>query len=176
MIENKTQNKLSEQIFNWGGDLIIGMHPHVVQPIREYEIPQADGSIKKTLVTYSLGNFISNQRKLNTDGGLMFGISLEKNLENGKVVLGEHHYIPVWRYIHRDENDKATYYAVPISAFENGNEHLIDMNESSKVAMSAFAKTTREHLQQFSSSERKIRIEELGKIKKLTSKKLVKLK
>ena len=91
-------------------------------------------------------------------------------------MLGEHHYIPVWRYIHKDEKNKPTYYAVPISAFENGNEHLIDMNENAKTAMQAFAKTTREHLQQFSSSERKIEIEELGKIKKLTSKKLEKVK
>ena len=167
LIENKIQNKLASQIFNWGADLIIGMHPHVVQPIREYEIPQTDGSIKKTLVTYSLGNFISNQKKLNTDGGLMFEISLEKNKKTGKVMLGKHHYIPVWRYIHRDDKDKATFYSIPIAAFENGNEHLIDMNDAAKSAMNAFAKTTREHLQQFSSSERKISIEELGEIKKL---------
>ena len=176
LIESKAQNKLSEQIFSWGADLIIGMHPHVVQPIREYEIPQPDGSIKKTLVTYSLGNFISNQKKLNTDGGLMFEISLLKNKKTGKVTLGEHHYIPVWRYIHRDKKKKPTYYAIPISAFENGNEHLIDMNENAKTAMQAFAKTTREHLQQFSSSERKISIEELGEIKKLESKKVTTIK
>ena len=78
-VENEKQRKLAKKIFNWGADLIIGMHPHVVQPIREMEILQKDSTLKKTLVTYSLGNFISGQTTPNTEGGFMFEITLEKN-------------------------------------------------------------------------------------------------
>ena len=42
---------------DWGADIIIGTHPHVIQPV-EY-ITAADG--RKVLVIYSLGNFISAQ-------------------------------------------------------------------------------------------------------------------
>ena len=170
LIENKAQNKITKKIFDWGADLVIGMHPHVVQPIREMEIVQPDSTIKKTLVTYSLGNFISNQTKLNTDGGLMFEVSLLKNNTTGKVTLGTHHYIPIWRYIFKESKKKRTYFAVPISAFEKGNEKWLAMDSENKKAMQAFAKTTRDHLKQFDSSERKIELKELGDVPKLKQK------
>lgn len=176
LIESKKQNRIAKKLFGWGADLIIGMHPHVVQPIREMEVVQQDSTFKKTLVTYSLGNFISNQTKLNTDGGLMFEISLEKDKTTNEVTLGEHHYIPIWRYIHRESRKKRTYFAVPISAFENGNENWLGMDRKNINAMKAFAKTTRDHLKKFDSSERKIELQELGDIPKLEKTKVSKAK
>lgn len=174
LIESKKQRKVAQQLFDWGADLIIGMHPHVVQPIREMEIlrPDYQGSskdttLKKTLVTYSLGNFISNQTKLNTDGGLMFEISLLKNKNTNEVTLGEHHYIPIWRYIYQETKKKRTYFAIPISAFEDGHESWLGMNKKNIKAMQNFAKTTRNHLKKFDSSERKIELKELGDVPKL---------
>jgi len=171
LLESKKQNRIAKKLFEQGADLVIGMHPHVVQPIREMEIMDKDSTIKKTLVTYSLGNFISNQTKLNTDGGLMFEITLEKNKTTGKVTLGKHHYIPVWRYIFTGNKKKRTYFAIPISAFENGNEKWLAMDKNNIDAMKAFAKTTRTHLNQFDSSERKIKISELGDVPKLEKQK-----
>ncbi|MEM6964967.1 MAG: CapA family protein [Bacteroidota bacterium] len=167
LLESKKQNQIAKKLFDWGADLIIGMHPHVVQPIREMEILQSDSTFKKTLVTYSLGNFISNQTKPNTDGGLMFEITLEKNKKTNQVTLGAHHYIPIWRYIHQFSKQKKTYYAVPISAFENGNESWLDMSKKNIKAMKAFATTTRNHLKKFDSSERKIKLQELGDVPRL---------
>ena len=166
-IENEKQRKLAKKIFNWGADLIIGMHPHVVQPIREMEILQKDSTIKKTLVTYSLGNFISGQTTPNTEGGFMFEITLEKDKKTNQVTLGEHHYIPVWRYVYQDSKKKSTYFALPISAFENGNEGWIGMDEENKKEMHAFIKKTRGHLKDSHSSERIITLEELGDVPKL---------
>jgi len=168
-IENKEQRKLAEKIFKWGADLIIGMHPHVVQPIREMEILQPDSSIKKTLVTYSLGNFISGQKTPNTEGGFMFEITLEKNKKTNKVTLGKHHYIPVWRYVYQDAKKKSTYFALPISAFENGNEAWIGMDKENKKNLQAFAKKTRGHLKDSHSSEKIITLKQLGDIPKLDS-------
>ena len=75
-IENKDQQKLARFIFANGADIIIGSHPHVVQPIRKYY--DAEDSTIYKIVVYSLGNFISNQRDRYRDGGLIFSLNLEK--------------------------------------------------------------------------------------------------
>lgn len=59
--ENATQRALAEFLFRQGVDVIVGSHPHVVQPWR------CDTS---RVVLYSLGNLVSNQRRRYTDGGL----------------------------------------------------------------------------------------------------------
>ncbi|MFK8101267.1 MAG: CapA family protein [Saprospiraceae bacterium] len=159
--ESPVQKKLAEQIFAWGADLVIGSHPHVVEPIRTMQVPQKDGSIKEVLVTYSLGNFISNQNKPNTDGGLVFEISLEKDPVSKKVKLGEHHFIPVWRYIHKDKLGKRTYHALPIAAFEQGDYDL-GMTEKDKKAMKKYAQHVRKLLAKSDSTERKITLSELN--------------
>lgn len=56
-----------------GVDVIIGTHPHVIQPI-EY--------IDNTLVIYSLGNFISAQIEENTRVGMMVSLDINKHVEN----------------------------------------------------------------------------------------------
>ena len=49
---NSEQKEIAEYLSNLGVDIIIGTHPHVLQPITK---------IGDTIVMYSLGNFISNQ-------------------------------------------------------------------------------------------------------------------
>lgn len=53
------QKALGKQMADWGADVIVGTHPHVVQPIEWYDA--ADG--RKSLIIYSLGNFVSAQSK-----------------------------------------------------------------------------------------------------------------
>ena len=73
-----SQKEIAKYLSDIGVDLVIGSHPHVVQPI-EY--------INNTLVIYSLGNFISNQLVLglNPAIGLMVGIDIIK--ENDKLTF-----------------------------------------------------------------------------------------
>lgn len=56
---SKYQRKFAEQIAAAGADLIIGTHPHVVQPVEW--ITSEDG--RKTLCYYSLGNYVSTQKQ-----------------------------------------------------------------------------------------------------------------
>lgn len=161
LIESPKQRKLAKQIFDWGADLIIGSHPHVIQPIKNSDLMEKDSLIKKRVITYSLGNFISNQTKPNTDGGLMFEIELLKNLKTNKLTLGNHAYIPVWRYIHKDKKGKATFHVIPVSAFEN-EENVLKMASNKWKAMLRFASKTRKHLSKYDSEERKITLEELN--------------
>lgn len=53
------QRILAGKLASWGADVIIGTHPHVIQPLEYIDNP--DGS--RTLVAYSLGNFISAQNR-----------------------------------------------------------------------------------------------------------------
>ncbi len=161
LIESKKQDRLADSVFQWGSDLIIGAHPHVVQPIKEYKRIQPDSSIKREVIAFSLGNFVSGQRRKNTDGGLMFEVEIEKKTLRSKAKVVGHRYIPVWRYIQRREG-KSIYRIVPISAFEDGKEELIGMNAADRAAMKSFAKTTRDHLSRFASRERILTLNSLG--------------
>ncbi|MDR2151786.1 MAG: CapA family protein, partial [Helicobacteraceae bacterium] len=63
----KTQEKLAQFLADRKVDLVIGHHPHVLQTARWIE--REDGG--KTLVYFSLGNFISSQnKKPRTLGGM----------------------------------------------------------------------------------------------------------
>lgn len=57
--ESDYQSRLAQLLCDGGADLIIGTHPHVLQPMKWLE--REDGH--KTLCAYSLGNFVSNQHK-----------------------------------------------------------------------------------------------------------------
>jgi poly-gamma-glutamate synthesis protein (capsule biosynthesis protein) len=156
--ESPVQRDLTKMIYGAGADLVIGAHPHVVQPIRKETFPDSD---VQRVTAYSLGNFISNQQQKNTDGGIIFEIELKKHKKTNKLVVGDHSYIPVWRYIERT-NGKTTYYAVPISAFENASSDALPLSSASKSKMAAFAKTTRKNLNDNGAKERKVTLKDLG--------------
>lgn len=152
--ENREQRKLAENIFEWGADLIIGAHPHVIQPLKTQALPKDPR--KTGLVAYSLGNFISGQRRTNTDGGLIVEVNFKKDLSSGSTFIDSHHYIPVWRYIEKGEDNETTYRLIPISAFEQDPAYKAKIPANSWKAMSDFAKRMRAHLGNYNSSERKL--------------------
>ena len=159
--ESREQRKLATKIFEWGADIIIGAHPHVVQPIKTLTIKKEEIS-EDHLVVYSLGNFISNQKKPNTNGGLMFELELEKKPGEIKTTISRQSYIPVWRYRHKDEAGKITFQAIPISAFEEDETNMLQLNASQLKEMKTFAKKTRAHLNKYNATERIISFDELN--------------
>jgi poly-gamma-glutamate synthesis protein (capsule biosynthesis protein) len=82
-----SQNTLADFLVSQGVDLIIGGHPHVIEPMEMRYSKEYD---KNVLLVYSLGNFISNQSDIDTRGGAMVKVSLRK--ENGKAVVVEPRY------------------------------------------------------------------------------------
>lgn len=70
------QRNLAQSIADWGADVIIGTHPHVVQDL-EWKT-SADG--RQVLVAYSLGNFVSGQSAGDNMLGMIltFDLSLTK--------------------------------------------------------------------------------------------------
>lgn len=78
---NDYQRELAKQFADWGVDIVIGTHPHVLQSV-EYVANESGG---KTLVFYSLGNFVSAQiDPANLIGGIA-QITVTKNHTTGEV-------------------------------------------------------------------------------------------
>ena len=68
------QRRIASYLSSLGVDIIIGAHPHVVEPI-DY--------IGKTLVIYSLGNFISAQDGIERLTGLLASVKIKKVTDRG---------------------------------------------------------------------------------------------
>ena len=139
LTENADQRAQAKFLIQNGADMVIGSHPHVVQPIRTERVSMPDGSEKEALVVYSLGNFISNQQQPNTDGGILFKVDLLKQKGSPEVRVGEHGMIPVWRYIHKAANGKTTFYAIPVSRLERNADLVPGMPLSAQNALLKFA-------------------------------------
>lgn len=70
-----SQRELADWLFAQGVDHIIGGHPHVVEPMEV----RTDSLGKQHVLAYSLGNFVSNQSKQGTVGGMLVHMTLEKD-------------------------------------------------------------------------------------------------
>ena len=106
------QRGLAQQLADWGADVIVGTHPHVLQNA-EWRTA-ADG--RKVFVAYSLGNFLSTQSKKDQLIGAILTLRLEKTTApDGAVTLSVQdpqlhptvtHYGPgksdVQAYLYRD--------------------------------------------------------------------------
>jgi len=87
------QRRLAHELCASGVDVIIGSHPHVVQPIERVTV-QRGGQPYTCVIAYSLGNFISNQRWRYSDSGIILYLDIEKT-DEGTFVRGVS-YLPVW--------------------------------------------------------------------------------
>ena len=95
------QRRAAERLVKAGADIILGHHPHVLQPIES--IPDADSRI--AVVAYSLGNFISTQhagvsypdknqaKALRGDGIVLYIIAIK---ERGKTRIDHVEFLPIW--------------------------------------------------------------------------------
>lgn len=85
------EKQLSQKLADWGVDLIIGTHPHVIQPMKWLE--RADGG--RTFCIYSLGNFVSAMNgPCNMLGGLV-DLDIRKNNVTGEVNIENICYVPI---------------------------------------------------------------------------------
>ena len=116
---NDYQKKISKKLADLGVDLIIGSHPHVIQPM-EYISSEVSG--KKTLVLYSLGNFLSNQRReilgdKYPEDGIIVNVDLKKQ-EDGSVNISEVSYIHTWVYRKDLGGEKYSYEILPLNELD----------------------------------------------------------
>lgn len=80
--QNAEQEALAQILAEEGVDLVIGTHPHVIQPAVWYDRP--DGG--KMYCVYSLGNFVSNQHRRDTMLGGLLDMTLEFDATTGNLL------------------------------------------------------------------------------------------
>lgn len=143
--ENDEQREQARFLIRHGADMVIGAHPHVVQPIKTETVTMPDGSKKSAVVVYSLGNFISNQQKPGTDGGIMFQVDLVYRKDLPVAEVGSFGYIPVWRYVEK-KGGKTTFRVLPVSRYERRPEAAPDPPLSALQLMKQYAAGVRQRL------------------------------
>lgn len=134
-LPNQEQKDLAEFLIKKGVNLVIGSHPHVMQPMEKRY--SADGR-SNAVIVYSLGNFVSNQSQPNTDGGAMARITLVKDTLGTRIHQAA--YSLVWVY-KPTENGKKKYYILPAARYENDSD-FIDAANLKKLK--TFLKNSRE--------------------------------
>lgn len=135
------QRVMADFLLKQGVDIIIGSHPHVVQPIELKSITYK-GKPKKSLLIWSLGNFVSNQQRQYTDGGIFVSFDIEKHLKKDSISIKNIKYIPFWVY---RTYEPYKYYVLPVALFEN-NDTIFNFSKDKIALMSTFARETRVHL------------------------------
>jgi poly-gamma-glutamate synthesis protein (capsule biosynthesis protein) len=108
-----SQTDLAASLLSAGADLVIGSHPHVLQKMVWLK-DQSSG--KDGIVIYSLGNFVSNQRKPKTDGGSI--VSIEFTRDNESYKISNAGYYLTWVYT-PIENYRKKFFILPCSEFES---------------------------------------------------------
>ena len=93
--QNKKQMGYANYMYDCGADMVIGGHPHVVQPITLENKNQL--GVPQRITAYSLGNFVSNQRKRYTDGGIIVQCQLVRDT-TGIIQITHYEHLPYWVY------------------------------------------------------------------------------
>lgn len=96
--QNAEQERLAEFLIKNDVQIILGCHPHVLQPMKMVNVQTDDGE-KQGLVLFSQGNFFSNQRDINTRNTAIFDIEVKKDRDTGEVTVEKATYVPLYMNI-----------------------------------------------------------------------------
>lgn len=118
MMEDATQRTIAQKMCDLGVDVIVGGHPHVVEPM-DLLTSNTDPA-HKTVCIYSLGNAVSNQRREemkmktgHTEDGAIFSVTFEK-YSDGTVAVADVDVIPTWVNKFTNGDGKVEYNILPL--------------------------------------------------------------
>lgn len=110
---NETQIEQAKFLSNLGVNIIIGHHPHVIQPVK---------MLNNTFVIYSLGNFLSDQKGIDRLIGMAVSINIRKTVVNNKINIDLINPNAKLLYRYKDINNSS----FNIKLFEDLNNILLD--------------------------------------------------
>ena len=131
--ENSYQDQIADFLIQNGADLILGSHSHVPQPMMTRMVTMADGTTRSAFVSYSLGNFISNQSpattgKNYTDVTAILNFELTKDPGTGKTTITHVSYVPLLM-LNRGSGVSHRYYLLDVhramTEYQAGTNSLI---------------------------------------------------
>ncbi|MDE6108131.1 MAG: CapA family protein, partial [Oscillospiraceae bacterium] len=91
LTQSRLQEEVADFLFENGADLVLGGHPHVIQPLGFRELP--DG--RQGFISYSLGNFFSSQTQENTDVTALLSLELTRDNNTGETQVTGCSYVPM---------------------------------------------------------------------------------
>lgn len=118
-LPNKEQKRLTNLCFREGVKLVIGSHPHVLQPM-EWR------NENDQFVVYSLGNFVSGQRPRYRDGGAMLWIDLQKVIQDSVSLTSIHKANYELEWVQKSNNTKKDFVMLPLRYFESDTTFIQD--------------------------------------------------
>lgn len=128
---NSYQTAMAQNLCELGVDIIVGGHPHVVQPFET--LTSSTGH--ETYCLYSTGNALSNQRRTeipeapkgHTEDGVIFGVEFAK-WNDGSTAISDIHIIPTW--VNMDYRDgKKIYEIIPLDpAMETWADYEVSLS------------------------------------------------
>ena len=94
---NDEQKDLADFLFQNDVDIILGNHPHTLEPMEKRTITLEDGTTKEGFVIYALGNFICDQNAENTRNSIILNLSITRH-SDGKISINKAEYTPIYMY------------------------------------------------------------------------------
>lgn len=150
-LPSKEQKQLTEFIFKQGASIVIGSHPHVLQPMEWRKD-------KNQLVVYSLGNFVSGQRDRYKNGGAMVRLDFSKVSypDSSRTQLDSAGYILEWVYKTADAN--RDFYILPIPTFEKDTTGFIK-DDVSRLNFKTFIEDSRKLMSTYSLNMKELKLQ-----------------
>lgn len=142
------------QTLQTGADIIIGGHPHVVQPSIFFKTNGA--KLDTGFAAYSLGNFVSNQRWRYSDAGVILNLYISKKLKTDSIYLSKVTFIPT--YVFKGATEKGKEYIILPSELAYSDSLPAYLNASDILAMKQSFEDTREIMTKYSE---KIKLESI---------------
>jgi poly-gamma-glutamate synthesis protein (capsule biosynthesis protein) len=135
-LPSKFQKDVTEFCFRKGAMIVIGAHPHVIQPMEWRKD-------RNQFVAYSLGNFVSGQRNRYTDGGSMAYLELQKvrfSTDSAITTIDTAGYYLQW--VRRTVDQYKDYYVLPAADGDQKNLTFIK-DDAGKEAYRLFLSDSR---------------------------------
>lgn len=134
--QNSEQEELADFLFENGVDIILGSHPHVLEPMEKRTITLDDGTTKDGFVIYSLGNFMSAQKDKYTKDSIILNLQITKHSE-GNITIDSYNYTPI--YMQDNGTNATNRYEIidlekQISNYQNGDTTISSSTYKTYVA------------------------------------------
>lgn len=136
---NDHQQYLAQLLSDAGVDVIVGGHPHVIQPM-DY-LTGTTGN--QTLVMYSLGNFISSQAENDRMLGGMGRWTIDYDKKKRRIKFDQVEFWPTITYIGDNYQTYQTY-ALKDYTNELAEQHMIHVNQGQDLSREYFIERTKQ--------------------------------
>lgn len=142
--ENDSQKYYSKYFADCGADIIIGTHPHTIQPIKW--ITADDG--RKVLCAYSLGNFLGGM--LSFDNVLSGMVSFDIKEKDNRITVDNVKWTPLVIHFEGDKNNimdsRKNYKVYKLSDYTDklSKKHILNGYEGNEISVEHFWEKTKE--------------------------------